>query len=50
MLLYLQQSMEIVRGLAIALRGVPARNSMSVKRQLKRSKSDIFKVKRKLTR
>ena len=50
MLLYLRQSMEIVSGLAIALRGVPARSSNSVKRQLKRTKSDIFKVKRTVTR
>ena len=49
MLLYLRQSMEMVSGLADALRGVPASNRTSVRRQLKRTRSDIQEVRRKPT-
>jgi len=49
MLLYLRQSMEMVSGLADALRGVPASNRTSVRLQLKWTRSDIQEVRRKPT-
>ena len=49
MLSFLRQSMEMVSGLCDALGGVPAHNRPSVRRQLKRTRSDTADMKMKAT-